>query len=247
MERKGSEENKGKETETERKEQTRKYKTIEKQNKIQWYKLQFIPRLYNSITQVLIGLDIDSCCVAFDGKKFYGTERFQRCVETNSIIVDPDRQSQSYAFRLHKYMKRGYNIKIPGFYPNKIKAKNTGVGLFKILNALLSPTVKIKSDYENIMETKLMSYLDMAQFIRKILSKAHKNQKITIPIIISDTLEDLFVNSTRALRCERDSIDMNIISHNVSDFNLITIDPTTQLTDSFHPTTEDWFTDLYLK
>jgi len=211
-------------------------------------KIQFILRVYNSITQILTGFDIDACCVAYDGNHFYGTPRFIRCKETNSIIADPDRQSKSYAFRLYKYMSRDYMIKFPGFIPSKTKLRYDGVGLSKILSTIMAKTPKEESDYEHTLITEIV---DCYTFFNKIINYCEDKLLETMKInaIFADDFDNLFVKSNRALRCEMGrELEGNqfIITHNVKDFKLITINPDTQFTDSFHPTTEDWYTDLYI-
>ena len=43
-------------------------------------KIQFILRLYNSITQVISGFDVDASCAAFDGQNFYVMPRYIRAI-----------------------------------------------------------------------------------------------------------------------------------------------------------------------
>jgi hypothetical protein len=212
-------------------------------------KIQFILRVYNSITQMLSGFDIDACCIAYDGNHFYGTPRFLRCQETNSIVADPDRQSKSYGFRLYKYMSRDYMIKFPGFIPSKTKLRYDGVGLSKILSTIMARNPREESDYENSLITNI---LDCHIFFDKTINycQDHGLETMKINAIFAEDFDSLFVKSKRALRCEiGEELEGNtfiIITHNVKDFELITINPDTQLTDSFHPTTEDWYTDLYI-
>lgn len=83
--------------------------------------VQIILRLYNSIAQVISGFDIDACCVAYDGKKFYGMPRFIRAINYGYNIADPERQSSTYAQRLFKYAERGFNIAMPGLITDGIR------------------------------------------------------------------------------------------------------------------------------
>eukprot|EP00775_Hariotina_reticulata_P008499 gene8499-8681_t len=55
--------------------------------------VQVVLRLYSCPAEVLMGFDIDSCCVAFDG----------------------ERLSPSYETRLAKYSRRGFRVAVPGF------------------------------------------------------------------------------------------------------------------------------------
>ena len=86
----------------------------------EWYRpkrieIQFILRLFTTISEVLHGFDVDSCCVGFDGKRVVMTERADYAFRYMVNTVDFDRLSPSYEFRLHKYMERGFSVNIPGF------------------------------------------------------------------------------------------------------------------------------------
>ena len=90
-----------------------------------WYRshkieIQFILRLYSSISEVLHGFDVDSCCVGYDGRTVFMTERADYAFRHMVNTVDFDRLSPSYEFRLHKYMTRGFSVNVPGFKWNKI-------------------------------------------------------------------------------------------------------------------------------
>ncbi|MDE2097421.1 MAG: hypothetical protein KGL39_09270 [Patescibacteria group bacterium] len=78
-------------------------------------KIQIILRLYKSVEHVLLGFDVDCCCVAYDGKRVLATARGLRALETKTNIVNPSRQSTSYESRLLKYARRGFAIAVPGF------------------------------------------------------------------------------------------------------------------------------------
>lgn len=90
--------------------------------------IQIICRLYHSIEQVLLGFDIDCCCVAYDGKKVITIPRGIRALKTKSNIVDVTRQSTSYEARLIKYAKRNFVISVPGTnIPYHIKKVNDAI------------------------------------------------------------------------------------------------------------------------
>ena len=73
-------------------------------------KIQIILRLYSSIEHVLLGFDIDCCCLAYDGKQTLAMPRAIRALETRRNLVDPTRQSLTYEQRLLKYAKRGFDV-----------------------------------------------------------------------------------------------------------------------------------------
>lgn len=83
---------------------------------------QVILRIYSCPAEVLIGFDLDSCCVAYDGSHVWCTPRFHRAVVNRMNLVDPSRQSTSYEHRLMKYAKRGFRVAVPGFDRMKVDA-----------------------------------------------------------------------------------------------------------------------------
>ena len=75
--------------------------------------IQVILRLYSSPLEVLVGFDIDSCCVAFDGERAWALPRAVRALNLRANTTDVTRRSLSYETRLHKYTKRGFGIVVP--------------------------------------------------------------------------------------------------------------------------------------
>lgn len=76
--------------------------------------IQVINRLYFSMEHVLLGFDIDACCVGYDGKNVVALPRAIRAIQTRTNLVDPSRQSTTYETRLTKYAKRNFAIAVPG-------------------------------------------------------------------------------------------------------------------------------------
>ena len=250
--------------------------------------IQFILRLYGSITEVISGFDIDPCCVAFDGTQYYGTQRFLRSQSTCTILVDPERQSLNYSHRLMKYSTKGYLLKIPGFFPKQInmeliQSKTPVHGLAKVVRHFLKSYNYHRdnmelSDYDDKIHTLIKESLYFCEYkninifghILETLTRrlSNKNKPHNpIPMIMGDKLENIMSSGKQALRFTREFIQENTtdddkmrflwgtiavgnntfppIHHNINEFKLMTINPSTQLTDSFHPTQEDWYLDLY--
>lgn len=90
-------------------------------NKVEYrvLKVQIMFRIYNSIHEILAGFDVDSCCVAYDGKNVYLTERSLNAFNTGYNVVDMGRRSPSYEHRLCKYSKRGFGVYVPFEYRSK--------------------------------------------------------------------------------------------------------------------------------
>ena len=75
--------------------------------------LQLVLRVYPTVASVIQAFDVDSCCMAYDGRRTYLTEAAARSVVTRSLILDPSRRSPTYESRLIKYMGRGMALVLP--------------------------------------------------------------------------------------------------------------------------------------
>ena len=69
--------------------------------------VQVILRAYKSPAEVLMGFDIPSCCVGFDGEKVWALPRARRAIVSRCNLVDLGRRSLTYESRLLKYARRG--------------------------------------------------------------------------------------------------------------------------------------------
>lgn len=92
--------------------------------------IQLILRIHTCISDVLLGFDIDSCQVAYDGKTVYATKSALRAIETGMNIVDPERATTKYEERLIKYVFRGYMVAVPGLDFSRIQKKYLGNHFF---------------------------------------------------------------------------------------------------------------------
>jgi hypothetical protein len=102
--------------------------------------VQVILRFYKSPTEVLLGFDIDSCCVGYDGDKVWCMERFRRALTKRYNLVNHSRRSTTYEQRLYKYSKRGFAVAVPNLDKNRIDPNmfhynriNTSTGLKKLI------------------------------------------------------------------------------------------------------------------
>jgi hypothetical protein len=83
--------------------------------------VQIILRLYRSVAEVLLGFDIDACCVAFNGTQVLGLPRVERALTKCINVVDPSRRSTTYEARLYKYALRGFAVVVPSFDESKVR------------------------------------------------------------------------------------------------------------------------------
>jgi hypothetical protein len=92
--------------------------------------VQIVLRLYQSPAEVLLGFDLDSVGVGYDGDRVWALPRTRRALNYRYNIADPSRQTYrttSYEYRLWKYRlhyfvtlitiisKRGFAVAVPGF------------------------------------------------------------------------------------------------------------------------------------
>ena len=87
---------------------------------LQVYKFQIIKRKYSDLKEILLGFDLDSSCVALAKlnndiePKVYITDRYMFSVIYGINLINPFRQSESYTYRLLKYIRKGFVPFLPG-------------------------------------------------------------------------------------------------------------------------------------
>ena len=76
--------------------------------------IQFILRLYNSLSEIIHGFDLDACCIlyTFDGE-IYTTERGFYSLKHKTNFFNFDRMSPSREYRDIKYVDKGIKLWIP--------------------------------------------------------------------------------------------------------------------------------------
>lgn len=75
--------------------------------------VQIVLRLYQSVSEILTGFDIDCSCLAYDGTQVHGSPRAITALATQINTVDLSRRSPSYESRLSKYSHRGFEVYWP--------------------------------------------------------------------------------------------------------------------------------------
>ncbi|KAJ5074185.1 hypothetical protein M0811_00814 [Anaeramoeba ignava] len=82
--------------------------------------IQIIFRLYKSPAEVLLGFDVDSCAVGYNGKEILMNYRCCRALTKQYNLIDLSRRSPSYEYRLYKYHFRGFAVVIPDYDPKRV-------------------------------------------------------------------------------------------------------------------------------
>ena len=75
--------------------------------------VQIVLRLYDSISQIITGFDVDCACVAYTGDQVYAAPRAVAAFITQCNTIDLTRRSPSYENRLSKYSHRGFEVHWP--------------------------------------------------------------------------------------------------------------------------------------
>ena len=91
--------------------------------------IQIVLRMYVNPAQVIIGFDVDSCSVGFDGSHVFATPRARRSLNKRYNLVDMTRRSLTYEVRLHKYAKRGFAVMVPGLRFDRVSPDVRTVGM----------------------------------------------------------------------------------------------------------------------
>ena len=168
-------------------------------------KIQFIKRIYNSPSEIIHGFDIDSCCILYDNNSdnFYCTKRGLYSLINNTNIVNFDKLSPSYEYRLLKYYKRGFNIYIPQykyykdnfiFDINQLTKTNGNIINIYFLNGEcynISDYDNNPSDIDNIEET-----INNLKF--KIINPSEQISNTINSIVLEDIL-NWYPNSTKEI------------------------------------------------
>ncbi|KAF8473823.1 hypothetical protein BDZ91DRAFT_339191 [Kalaharituber pfeilii] len=110
--------------------------------------VQIVLRLYNSISQILTGFDVNCSCVAYDGSRVWASPRALAAFMTQCNDIDLSRRSPSYESRLSKYSHRGFEVYCDFLDRSKIDptifersfAKTNGLARLLVLERLPRPS-----------------------------------------------------------------------------------------------------------
>jgi hypothetical protein len=135
--------------------------------------VQIVLRLYDSISQIITGFDVDCACVAYTGEQVYAAPRAVAAFVTQCNTIDLTRRSPSYENRLSKYCHRGFEVHWPGLDRTRIdptifeRSFGRTQGLARLL--ILEKLPKI-SDRDSYMDQR------RAERGRPALHRNHRNR-----------------------------------------------------------------------
>ena len=131
----------------------------ENYNKI---KLQFIKRIYSSPSEIIHGFDIDCSCILIYKNNFYATKRGYYSIFNNVNIINFEKLSPSYEYRLVKYCRRGFGIYIPQikYFKDNFNFDINNLQIFggDVINTLILTNMKEPKLYISDYHNKVDSY-----------------------------------------------------------------------------------------
>jgi hypothetical protein len=206
---------------------------------------QFILRGYKTPSEVLHGFDVDCCCIGYDGSKIWLSERCFFSLNNMINVVDFDRLSPTYEYRLSKYARRyqlrshllaggevsnAFAIYVPSFDLRKydrVSILDT-VGTLKIIR---QGTIK---EPRSIFKVSDKYHQNNPTYLEYLLVDDMLNRSGNCPLKSNKTKSDYedgwFVNFTLKMMWELDALKASGYSSNT-------------LTDAFNPTYRESFRD----
>lgn len=141
--------------------------------------MQMILRLYKAPTEIVHGFDLDSCGVILshdsDGQPhLWATKRAMWSYRNKINWFDPLRASPSYAYRLSKYMTRGYEIGLVHLDPESIQDDRVR-DIWNFIHRILG-TLRVPEHMENMghyyhFANQTSSTASEYDMIRKVIPK----------------------------------------------------------------------------
>lgn len=180
--------------------------------------LQVILRIYSSPSEIIHGFDVDCCCAlaTLDGD-IYVTERGHFALKNKLNIINFERMSPSYEYRIMKYFDRGFLFEMPGFWYfinnfcfdfSKPSFEGSDILYFSLLRTYitgerLNKDLEKKSDYHLDEEFKYMKYPEFLNICDNIqFNKTNPNEQAT-GTFHKKVYEDIKIWFNRMqLRCE---------------------------------------------
>lgn len=148
--------------------------------------IQIIKRIYRSPAEIILGFDVDSCCMLTTlDNETYATERCCYSIKHAYNVLNFDRMSPSYEYRLIKYNKRGFAIWIPFIEHFKSNAVFDNNALddkkisYVIIRGLIRSTEQIPYQYRYQHTNKKFIDIEASDYYSKLKhNELYKNEHI---------------------------------------------------------------------
>jgi hypothetical protein len=191
--------------------------------------VQIILRLYDNLPQILVGFDVDCCCIAWNGYEILSTERGINAIKYRVNVANLSRRSPSYENRLIKYSFRGFdvvtNFKYQNVYNKMFFMFNENHGFTRLLEQELINNGQLK----NIIFSNTLRFRQTSSYTSNYASYAKHN------LDIKD------VNNTESCitkyNANIDDDSMKFKKYTIESIEFMETGVMEQFTGSFHPIT----------
>ncbi|CAH0048968.1 unnamed protein product [Clonostachys solani] len=216
--------------------------------------VQIILRLYKSPSEVLAGFDVDCACVAYDGGQVYTTPRGAASIMTRTNTIDLTRRSPSYEYRLYKYRSHNFDVywdflersRIDKFIFQGDQNPSELHGLARLL--FFEESIRNYGDDQNYQKRRRLKKIQDVEDSAPSGYADHEipyGERFTAPSV----RRYVALHSKEAYRfgtIHEVMEEGSIASQNDIEGKLqfITDDPGRQMIGSFHPLTDDDWTDM---
>lgn len=222
------------------------------------FTVQFILIKSRNIHEILSRFDLDCCAIGFrpsnigENTEFYLLNRTVRALKTMTNVIDPTRQSPTYAQRLKKYVARGFEVAVPGLIEKELCVNAQSLtsiargdldslsGLSKLIIVLifnLTQNRRQRGDYDHITSSFALPLLAKFYF-----DKIHNNDNtlIEVDFVVGDILNS--TNKVRTIGYWSNRM-MRTISYKPSNFKIELLENGTQfdMIGSIHQTTTPFY------
>jgi hypothetical protein len=198
--------------------------------------IQIILRLYKKFEEILIGFDVDSCCVGYNGKNIVTTPRGLFSFQNRVNIADITRRSPSYESRLIKYASRGFDV-ITNFdykvlYNKLFFMSSHNNGFVRLL----------EQELINNGKSKDIVFSNTLRF-RKLKSGSFDKSSYQKKCIDSKDIKSIESSITKHNATIEDE-NLKFSEYNKEKLEIMTENVTTQFTGSFNPITNSEWLDI---
>jgi hypothetical protein len=193
--------------------------------------IQIILRLYDTLAHVLIGFDVDCCCVAYNGKNILVTDRGLHALKYRVNTANLKRRSPSYENRLIKYSFRGFDVmtdfKYEQIYNKMFFMAPENHGFTRLLEQELINNGQLK----NIIFNNTLRFRQTASY-----TENHS-------FYVKENLEIKNIRNTESCITKHnaniENETLKFREYNIKNIEFMEINVMEQFTGSFHPITDE--------
>lgn len=195
--------------------------------------VQIILRLYDTLAQIMVGFDVDCCCVCYNGKSIQTTQRGLFALKHRVNLASLTRRSPSYENRLIKYSARGFdvvtNFDFKNVYNKLFFMNSNNYGFTRLLEQELINNGQLK----NIIFSNTLRLRKAASYTNNYSNYVKYNLEIKN---VTDT-----ENCITKYNANVEETGMKFRKYSTSEVKFLQTNVTEQFTGSFNPiTNESW-------